>query len=296
MTPRTCAHQRELEALFIDGEAPGEIGTHLADCTSCKELYDRLALAGRALEATELSSFEIAFAQAAIFDALEDDRSASILPLQKHSEVRGPRYLRYAAAAVVAIIGSATLYLASQAPTEPDEFQARSAVTLATSEHPRPTLELFCVDRDHADVTFRGTLDTPFGALSCPLEAELKLAYTNPDPRLTHAAFFGISNTGKLYWYGPSPADGAPVQIVATNELEPAGESIRLAVNHTPGLVRVHGVFSSHPIDFKALSTMVQKIPASQRYEATVLDPWLDGARSTSRTFEIVKETTGDTP
>ncbi|MFU8806575.1 MAG: hypothetical protein ACNA8W_22385 [Bradymonadaceae bacterium] len=286
-----CDVQQKLEAYFLAaGEAPEDLieDSHIATCEICQETFDRLAIVSREIENRSISSFELAMAEAAIFDELDGIEEANEKRIRA---ARGPKWMPYlVAAAVAGLLSTATLFIAQQRIQEIDDFQARSATHVVPDPHDRPQLELFCADRerDTGELTFRGSSDAPFGALSCPLEAELKLAYTNPDPRHRYAAFFGISPAGDLYWYGPSPADGAPMTITTTSDIEPIGESIRLTVNHEPGLLRVHAIFSPTPLDFDAVSRIVKTIPKSDLMHTTSLDRWVKDGLSTSRTLDII--------
>lgn len=300
--PKSCKFQAELEALFVSGgeatpEATLAARAHMADCAACQETYDLLAMASRELEARELSGFEVAFTEAGIFeelDALDSAGGSAANDDDDEAYIRskvGPTWPIYlVAASVAAILGGGMTYIAFQRIPDPDEFQARSAVQVIPAPEERPQIELFCTERgqgESEDVRFRGTADVPFGALDCPIGAELKLAYSNPDSRYRYGAFFGVSEAGQLYWYGPSPADGAPMHIKTSKDLEPIGESIRLKVNHKEGLVRVHGIFSSTPIEHSRLSGLLDKVPGTQLFYAPTLDAWLDEGMSSSRTFEI---------
>ncbi|MFP4600012.1 MAG: hypothetical protein ACLFVJ_17275 [Persicimonas sp.] len=300
-----------LEALFVGQtheEAFGEISAqavqkHLADCAACRRLYDGLALADRQLADRQLadgdhepvsSDFEAAFGEAAFSAALDDllaeeaaenaTRDSSVVDFSERSAQSGqsdrpaPPMRLYAAAAAVLLIGvSGWMILGSDIfgthTTGEDEFQARSA-TNANANGPveQPELELFCAQRTSEGVNFTGKEDAPLGLISCPLDAELKLAYRNTATQLRYAAFFGVDQTGKIYWYGPTPSDGAPLEIEPSATVEPVGESIRLAVNHRPGRIRVVGVFASDPIRFSELRRGLDKTDVDRLYRGERLD------------------------
>ncbi len=301
-----------LEALFVGQtheEAFGEISAravqkHLADCAACRQLYDGLALADRQLADRQLagrqaadepasSNFESAFGEAAFSAALDDllaeeaaedaTGDASVVDFSERSAPSGPSdrpdhpMRLYAAAAAVLLVGVSSWMIFGgdvfQTNTADDDFQARSAASAnPNSPVEQPELELFCAQRTSEGVSFTGEEDAPFGLISCPLDAELKLAYRNTATQLRYAAFFGVDQTGKIYWYGPTPSDGAPLAIKHSATVEPVGESIRLAVNHRPGRVRVVGLFASDPIRFSELRRRLDKTEIDRLYRGERLD------------------------
>ena len=310
-----------LEALFVDGDrqdAFGELSAHqiqrhLAACGTCRRHYDAIALVDRALAAgpeadkpalLESSSFEAGFGEAAFMGALDemlaDEEAASVGEsgeVVSLSEQRDRRWGRRAAfgavAAILAIVAGVWLLprddFGSADPARGDaQFQPRSAAsTPGQKTFTKPRLELFCARRTGEDVEFRGTKDAPFGLLGCPVDAELKLAYANASERLTHAAFFGVGHDGTIYWYGPTPADHAPIEARQSAELTPFGESIRLEVNHRPGRVRVYGVFATEPIDFLQLSRLVERSEPGRLFGGQGLDEAPAPGTWTSQVFEI---------
>ena len=199
-----------------------------------------------------------------------------------------------AAALAVLVLGVVLMRRGGDAA---DEFNPRSAATASDSANfARPDLELFCVRRADGDVEFEGTTDVAMGALECPMGAELKLAYRNPSKRLQYAAFFGIAADGSAYWYGPTPATPRPVEVRSTEKLVPFGETIRLNVNHSPGRVRVHAIFSTQPIGFDQLRQRLSTRPRERLWEGGDLSSPENVA--TDRVFEVVDEapSTEETP
>ena len=112
---------------------------------------------------------------------------------------------------------------------------------------------------------FTGRNESEFATMRCPVDAEVKFAVQNLDVNLRHVAFFGIADDNTLYWYGPSPAAPDSVTIGHGSELQPVGETIRLDVNHTPGTVRVVGLFSERPTEWSDVRSFVAGNVASLR-------------------------------
>ncbi len=198
-----------------------------------------------------------------------------------------------AAAALAALIAGTVLYPETESgKAEGDDFRARSAAAPADDPSiPRPELEIFCAQRAGGNVGFEGGPETPPGALECPIDGELKVAYRNRSPELKYAAFFGVDETGDLLWYGPSPAAPGPVAVEASHDIEPIGETIRLEVNHSPGTIRVHAVFAPEPIEHAALQRRLERKGGRELREASRLgfERW-----STIATSEQFRVTEGD--
>ncbi|QDG51816.1 hypothetical protein FIV42_14015 [Persicimonas caeni] len=303
-----------------------QVHRHLADCEVCRRHYDGMALADRLLADRLLSNeadqpeeaprggFETGFAEASFMGALDqmldEERSASeqtdsassadVVDLGAERSRRMQVLRQLSLAAAVLLVAGASWYAFNQnqsqnnnaVVTNNDEFQPRSAATTdRTGPFDTPAIEIFCAERTADGMQFTGTKDAPFGLLSCPKNAELKLAYDNASPELSHAAFFGVSQKGRIYWYGPTPADMGAVEVGATDELTPFGESIRLGVNHEPGKVRVIGLFAAEPLDFPSLERVVDTIGAEALFEDSAhnkLDELGVRGTMTSSTFEVI--------
>lgn len=174
-----------------------------------------------------------------------------------------------------------------------DGFRARSAVSTDRSQLRAPELELFCVRRSDDGVSFEGTRDEALGTLRCPIDAELKLAFENRERKLTHAAFFGVDTSGKLYWYGPTPATRGAKPVEAGPEIQPFGETIRLEVNHRPGRTRIHAVFATAPIDFDTLEGQLETRRPGELFDSESLELRGFQTASTSRVIDIADASDG---
>lgn len=305
----------------FDGVPAWQVHRHLAGCEVCRRQYDGMALADRLLasgagEADEAihaprGGFETGFAEASFMGALDqmldEERSekgadtpgsAEVVDLGAERSRRMQVIRQLSLVAAVLLVAGASWYAfdQSQNPNKNDnavvtnyEFQPRSAAaTDQIGPFEQPSIELFCAERTPDGVQFTGTKDAPFGLLSCPQDAELKLAYDNPSTKLRHAAFFGVSQKGSIYWYGPTPADMDAVEVVMTDALAPFGESIRLSVNHEPGKVRVIGLFAAEPVDFPALERVIEHVGAKALYEGTMPDELGIRGTMTSSSFEVI--------
>jgi hypothetical protein len=289
-------------------------------------LADRFLSSSDSTEQTDLrdlepAGFERSFAEASFLGALDnmlDEEQASadqdhqehqdhqasqahqenVVDLSSERSARQVALRRFSAAAAVLLVGAASWLAFDQsqntilpggASSDDSQFQARTAAATDTyGPFEAPELEIFCTERTPEGLQFTGTKDAPFGLLGCPLDAEIKLAYKNSSPKLHYAAFFGVDQTGKILWYGPTPADPGAVGVDQTSELSPVGEAIRLEVNHEPGGVRVFGLFSPEPVDFVALRQTVDGFDRQRLFDGEA--PGEMGMRGvlTSNTFKAV--------
>jgi hypothetical protein len=141
------------------------------------------------------------------------------------------------------------------------------------------------VERSAGEVVFTGPEQSAFGVVSCPKDAEIKLAVENSDSQWKWAAFFGAHENGTLLWYGPTPATKQPVRIASNKDVEPVGESIRLGVNHTEGAVRVHALFTNEPVDFARLESWVGENRPALFDHAMIVEP--DVGSTDTQLFEV---------
>jgi hypothetical protein len=300
----------------LDGTRPDTLFEAIAEDERARNLFNELAMADRALggaldgeadadllEAT--GDFERRLGDAAFESALDEmlaeeaaeaneteetDGAADVIPL-----FNSGRTGALVAAAVALLAAGTLLYIQrTSGPTGGDagDFNARSAATAPEpGRFDAPDLRVFCAERQQGEVSFRDRAQTPGDGLRCPRDAELKLAYRNRSSQLTHAAFFGVDRSGTLYWYGPTPAAPEPVAVQSADELLPVGETIRLAVNHEPGDIRVHAVFSTRPIGFEQLAADLKSRDRGALFEGERVE--LSGApgAATSTTFTVVEET-----
>jgi predicted anti-sigma-YlaC factor YlaD len=278
---------------------------HLRGCAACRAHYDRMALALRALEPeAERAGAEQAFGEASFLSALGAQLAAEQAPASEepaapvislaHERARRVALACVALAACgLAVWGAQRAEQAQQAQDE--EFTARSAQTReqAVPEVSPASVAVFCVTRAAAGTPrFEGASDAPLGALACDVGGELQVAYTlSAGHRARYAAFFGVSEADELLWYGPSPAEPGPVAVTLSEGLSPVGQTIRLGVNHQPGMVRVFGLFSEEPLELARVQRWVAR-PGAWRGEDGPLAARREGVLVVESSFEVVEEST----
>ncbi|MFW5967660.1 MAG: hypothetical protein ACOCV2_09095 [Persicimonas sp.] len=322
-SPKSITHAaagRALEALFVGRDADevfeelpaAAVYRHLRECDECRQRYDALALADRRLLHDAESSdakpaegdageFEAAFGEASFGEALDvmleaeaaetpqaDDDGAEVVSVDSKRGFFRDGRARFAAAAAV-VLAAAGLFWSSPElfdGRDDADFAPRSATAPDDGDPAQPELEVFCAERSAQEVDLTGADRSPLGLVDCPLDAEIQLAYRNRADEFSYAAFFGVDRRGTIYWYGPTPAAQKPLPVEASSELEPAGESIRLEVNHRPGSVRVIGLFGDEPIGFEALERRVEGLDTEALYEGEA-DFEASGETMTTESFEI---------
>lgn len=248
--------------------------------------FNTLALADRGLHGEDSpSEFEHRFRDAQVLSALdglleEEDQGAEVLELNPASSVaKAGAWI--AAAAACALV----LWPVFDGVDAPDEFQARGVATDSSNLYERPELVVHCVEETDGQLQFKGPRAYDLDIVQCPKDAQIKLAYQSSDPRLKWASFVGVSDSGKLLWYGPTPVATDSVAVRESSELVPVGETIRLRVNHEEGEVRVYGIFSESPMDFGETSKW-----AGESHTGNELAGAPDRAILTSTVFEVVRD------
>jgi hypothetical protein len=298
-----------------------QVHQHLADCEDCRRQFDAVALADRSLACPDKSDsaqlcdrqtngFERNFGEASFMGALDQMLDAehtrsdeapedNLVELsdQRANEPKRHKLRNFGIAAAVLLIGGASWFAFNQThkgvaggdnPASPSQFQSRSAAATNTyGALDKPEMEVFCAEHTPDGVQFTGTKDAPFGLLACPLDAEIKLAYSNSSSKLQYAAFFGVDQQGKIYWYGPTPADTGAVEVEKTSQMLPFGDTIRLGVNHEPGQVRVFGLFSPEPVDFVTLRQTVDDVDRRRLFDGEKPGQMALHGVLTSSSFEV---------
>ncbi len=240
--------------------------------------YDDLARLDEAVR----GDFEARFGEAMFLDALDDvlAEEASSPPATAAANDNVP-WAPIVAAAALALLALAPLFMP---PTPAPQFQARTAATAELSAYEPVHFDVYCVERDGGNVSFRGPETFEFGTVRCPSNGELKLAAASTDERLRWGAFFGVESDGTLMWYGPSPAAPAAVEVARGERVSPIGETVRLEVNHALGAVRVVAVFSERPLEWPD----VERIARRNALELQSGMIRIDGARVVRKTFEVI--------
>lgn len=302
-----------LDTLFEQGAWPKdappahEIADALTHDLALRSRFDALAMADRALTAStedDLSDFERSFAEDSFLGALDLQLEQELKTQHEQEQAaptapsHGPRRALILLAATVAIASGAMIIAAREQSTRhvvigDGDLQPRSAYTPPLEPRATPLKTrhmIYCLEGQGQQLKITGADDVPFGALTCPQDAKLKLAYVNPHDDIKYMAAFGADAQGRLLWYGPSPAAPETLIIEKTDEPRPVGESIELKVNHEQGLVRVYAVFSAEPLDYDMLKELVAaSSPQAIAGGHLVLPPDL---HLTSTTFEVVEAKT----
>jgi len=299
-----------LDALFAEGdpdEAFREISAQRAaeairSSDELRNYFDQLARLDRSLSDEE-SDFERTFSDAVMESRLDaefgptaEDGSADGAAEDDEAEVISLFGARPATAGLVAAALAVGLFgiiwliqpvLNGSGQGAHGTFRARSAASASTSDYPEPDLEVFCARRDERGVRFDGSTDDSLGMLTCPKDGEIKITYRNHAPELGYVVFFGVDSQGSYYWYGPTPVAKEPIRAKRSEDLVPHGESIRLAVNHRPGKLRVHAVFTTEPIDFESLNQRLEAADGTKMFERPTVDLLGLPEAATSEMIEI---------
>lgn len=234
---------------------------HFAVCPACRARYNRAVLAERMLhggpEAVgRPSTRELDRIAAAVLGREGDAPSrwrrlvAWFAPTQRWAVGLA------AAAACLALIPILTSRVPTKAPEPEGTFLPRGpgkgpVELFASQPNLKPAeraagLRAFCLAGDRVEA-----LD-PKGSAPprCARHDQLKLAVSNPG-KYQRVFLVGLAHDHSLKWYAPRPPEvasvAAPLSTDAIADV-PVGASIRLAVNHDPGALRIYALFSDTPI------------------------------------------------
>ncbi len=274
--------QALMAALFVgdDPEIPADFVAQVREDEDSKDMYNQLVLLDDELG----GDFESTFGESAFLSALDAQLASENEPLPDNVVPFPTRRTIMGAIAMAAGLMLATTF--SFAPVD-DQFQPRSAVT-PTHDFEMPQVHTYCVERTAEGPIFKSADNADFDVLNCNLSDELKLAYTNSDARLTHAAFFGVSQANEVFWYTPSPVATSPVAIETTTEPKPVGETIRLQVNHKEGPLRVYGVFTTEAVPHAELERWMKS--QTRPFESARLDSLKGQGVIVSATMDLNKD------
>lgn len=303
-----------LQSLFVaqtldDGEQAAELFTHLSESPSHARQFDALAMTARQLEGTDqasgaMSQMEHSFHELHFMHALDEQLASEVVadtPNVAENVIMVDFFrpkltgqIVALAAMMLATLGVGILLRPADpgAPQPvPDEFQPRGVALTTPPEGPVPTLEVFCLTRNASgEVQIQGKQDAAFGVVSCPRDAEVQFAYTNPGNTYRYAALFGISERGETLWYGPSPTLPGARPVRRTMEPRSLGDSIRLEVNHSKGTIKTYAIFSDSPIDHVMLMNMVKRQPPGKLYTHPPAPRDLPrGAALIELTFDVIE-------
>jgi hypothetical protein len=221
-----------------------EIQSHLEYCEECSRYYDRVALATRALGATDSGLAK---------DASEMIALDLVDRFQSRSGLRwfpGARTLVPAVAGLIVFLVAGGSLIRSRA----SEFQARGG-----GSNSRGEVRAFCLNSAGGVLGTTGSR----GTLRCPLDGTLQFSYSAPLSGVGYLAVFGVDSSGRALPYHASPGEAASVAVHSGAVEEPLGHSVRLAVNHHPGLVHVVALFSKTQLNSENGERFARSIAAT---------------------------------
>lgn len=212
--------------------------------------WDRAIAAFRVLERREVSSFEIDQVERWLFEDLaEQGVVAPERPRWRAAWLGGLAVTLASAAAVwLWIDGGRGHELVERVEIvgPSDELIARGQDRFA-----RPlALELMCGQPVRAAATHGCSLDETLG-FSIRLGAEGLPSNTASSLARAplHVSAFALAEDGSQLYYLPTPDDPANVRVSLGAPWQPLPFSVRLAVNHAPGRVRVFALASDRPAE-----------------------------------------------
>jgi hypothetical protein len=214
--------------------------------------WDRAIAAFRALERREVSRVEVDQVERWLFEDLD---AAGVIA--DRAPAQGRRWTTLAAALATLATSAALLLWIDRDPTsdepiaelaqvEVDELRARGARTWT-----RPlALDLACGEPVRAAPQRGCRLDELLGfslRLGDEALAPEQAAALAQAP--LHLSVFGIAASGELLYYTPTPIEPAQATLRLGGSWQPLPLSVRLAVNHAPGRVRVFALASDRPAE-----------------------------------------------
>jgi hypothetical protein len=202
--------------------------------------WDRVIAAFRVLERREVSRFELEQVERWLFEDLaEQGVVAPARTTRRWAWLGGLAVTLASAAAVLLWIDGEPNELPAVVD-DSDQLVARGVDRFA-----RPlALELVCGHPVRAAAARGCTLDETLG-FSIRLGAEGLASNTTS----LHVSAFGLAEDGSLLYYLPTPDEPARTRVSLGAPWQPLPFSVRLAVNHAPGRVRVFALASERPAE-----------------------------------------------
>jgi hypothetical protein len=270
LTNRLTGMRRLLERELIAGIAPRRrraLIERLRGNVEQRRGWDRAISAFRVLERREVSRLEIEQVERWLFEDL--DEQGVVAPAR-------PRWRWAWLGGIAVTLASATAVLLwidgepGELPAASDELVARGDDRFA-----RPlALELMCGQPVRAAATRGCTIDETLG-FSIRLGAE----GLSPDNASAlgraplHVSAFGLAEDGDVLYYLPTPDEPASTRVSLGAPWQPLPFSVRLAVNHAPGRVRVFALASERPAEVADVERFATEL-ASQRAADLDDPPW----------------------
>jgi hypothetical protein len=235
--------------------------------------WDRAIAAFRVLERREVSRFEIDQVERWLFEDLgEQGVVAPTRPRWRWSWL-------LASVATVASAASVLLWLDARSPGESEWTTATGSsdelVARGDARFARPlALELVCGQPVRSAATRGCSLDETLGfsvrlgaeTLTPELESALARAPLS-------VSTFGLAEDGSVLYYLPTPDEPAGTRLTLGAPWQPLPFSVRLAVNHAPGRVRVFALASDRPASVADVDRLAAAL-ASQPIADLDDPPW----------------------
>lgn len=250
-----CAFRRDAQRLVDAGELPSHrfdaLRGHARACGECRRLYEKGMTLQRALERdAALASLQLEAVARAVLPPPRPARrwfwtSASVALAGAAAAVTFwivPRHI-----AAPAEVGGA-LVQQGAGSEQRGVFQVRSAAKTSSE-----AVRSFCIQGGAAQ-------PVPEGG-SCPRDALLQLAYSNREA--THLFVFGLDARRRPLWYFPTPPETKSLRIEPALD-EPLPGATRLSVNHRPGELTIHAIFSRRPLSAALVEKSAPRLAAGE--------------------------------
>jgi hypothetical protein len=234
--------------------------------------WDKAIAAFRVLERREVSRFEIDQVERWLFEDLgEQGVVAPTRPRRRWSWL-------LAGAATIASAAAVLLWLDARSPDQTSESTSDATdelVARGDARFARPlALELVCGQPVRSAATRGCSLDETLGF-------SMRLGAETLTPELESAlaraplsvSTFGLAEDGRLLYYLPTPDEPTRVRLTLGAPWQPLPFSVRLAVNHAPGRVRVFALASEHPASVTDIDRLAAAL-ASQPIADLDDPPW----------------------
>ena len=192
----------------------------------------------------------------ALDEQLDQEPATPDAPAQGATVLPFPSKRALSMAAMLCVVGVGAVIASRMIPPTERSFQPRSGAVEA-GDH--PGVQLYCATPRHAGDgwSIHGAQDEAYGVLTCPQDGKLMVRMARPAHTDGWVAAFGVSDDGRVHWVVPSPARPEPVRVLRGAQRR-LGAPVELSVNHRPGDVRMHAIFSEQPIPYEALSQWVR--------------------------------------
>ncbi len=251
-----------------------QLRAHMRGCADCRDRYNRVSLAERALHGGPAA---LATPSAA---ALGRIGRAVVGGERERGLAAVPRWV-FGLFAVGVTAALLPFVMRTQvAPVgKPPEFAVRGT---ATDPAQQAGLRAFCLRGDEVRALDQGA--------ACAAGDLLKLTYSN---RAGYEDLFlvGVDDKWELKWYEPRPPStlSVPAQRAVDQAIPGA---IRLGVNHEPGPVRIYALFAHAPIAAREVEDAVAELRrkhASPRDAAALPLPDRDDVTQRSLLIEVTR-------